>query len=94
MTAGAAVALAVALPLAPGVAAADDDLQPDEVQHNVTYRARVDGLAVLSSPTAGGACLDHRGGVLVIDGCSLEVLEPAEVREQVRGILKAAVGLY
>lgn len=45
MTAGAAVALAVALPLAPGVAAADDDLQPDEVQHNVTYRARIDGLA-------------------------------------------------
>ena len=41
--------------------------------------ARVDGLAVLSSPTAGGACLDHRGGVLVIDGCSLEVLEPAAV---------------
>lgn len=45
MTAGAAVALAIAIPLAPGVAAADDDLQRDEVQHNVTYRARIDGLA-------------------------------------------------
>lgn len=38
MTAGAAVAL---LLLAPAVATADDDLQ----QHNVTYRARVDGIA-------------------------------------------------
>jgi len=27
-------------------------------------------------------------------GAQVEVLEPAEVREQVRGILKAAVGLY
>ncbi len=45
-TAVAAVALAA---LTPAVAAADDDLvqpppQPDQ-QHNVTYRARVDGLA-------------------------------------------------
>ncbi len=46
MTAGAAVALAVALPLAPGVAAADDDdPKRDDLQHNVTYRARIDGLA-------------------------------------------------
>jgi len=41
VTIGAAVALAVALPLAPDVAAAEDD----GLQHNVTYRARIDGLA-------------------------------------------------
>ena len=36
----------MAVPLAPGAAAADDDdPQPDDLQHNVTYRARVDGLA-------------------------------------------------
>jgi hypothetical protein len=46
LTAGVAAALTMAVPLAPGVAAADDDdPQPDDLQHNVTYRARVDGLA-------------------------------------------------
>ena len=36
----------MAVPLEPGAAAADDDdHQPDDLQHNVTYRARVDGLA-------------------------------------------------
>ncbi len=48
LTAGAAVALAMVMtvPLAPGAAAADDDdPQLDDLQHNVTYRARVDGLA-------------------------------------------------
>lgn len=46
MTAGTAVTLALSLsPLAiPGVAAADDD-PPQPQQHNVTYRARVDGVA-------------------------------------------------
>jgi len=40
------VALAVTLPLAPDAAAADDqELQSDGLQHNITYRARVDGLA-------------------------------------------------
>ena len=39
------MALAVAIPLSPGVGAADDDLQGDDLQHNVTYRARIDGLA-------------------------------------------------
>ena len=46
LTAGVAAALTMAVPLAPGAAAADDDdPQPDDLQHNVTYRARVDGLA-------------------------------------------------
>lgn len=46
VTVGAAVALAVTLPLAPDAAAADDqELQSDGLQHNITYRARVDGLA-------------------------------------------------
>ena len=39
--------------------------------------SRLVGLAVTSSPTTGGACLDHRGGVLVIEACDLEVLGQA-----------------
>ena len=39
-TLGTVVALVAATPLTPGVAAADDDLQ-----HNITYRARISGLA-------------------------------------------------
>lgn len=48
LTAGAGVALtAVVTAVSPGSAWADDDPQPgdDGLQHNVTYRARVDGIA-------------------------------------------------